>query len=128
MKPFLLLAALAAAVPAMAVMSAPTEAEAQVRVGRNNARSTPRPAPRPESRPSQTQAQQGGLSAEEQAELTRAEAELVQIDARIAEYQRLAETGALTDEGRARWGADMQRRATVQSTIDILVSLRDDTY
>lgn len=118
MKSLLFIAALATAAPAAFVA---TESAAQVLTGRNaasRANSAPRrrPPPPPPS----------GLTREEQAELRDAQAEVVAIDARLAEYQRLHQAGALTEDVRVRWEADVSRRAELTDTIEMLIELRDN--
>lgn len=119
MKYLLVFAALATAAPTAFVAS---EATAQVLTGRGsssraNAPSRRRPPPPPPT---------SGLSAAEEAELRNAQAEVAAIDARIVEYERLNADGSLTAETRARWEADLARRADLSDVIEVLISLRDE--
>lgn len=101
--PFLLAALLA--VPT--VMSAPSTADAQVRVGAGAQKRTP-PRPRPR------------LSEAEEDRLYAAQDEVAELDDKIAALQDASEAGALTEAQRQEWAAHNARRQEVQATIDQL--------
>lgn len=109
-----LVAALALAL-ATPVITLPTSADAQVRVGRGGASAARRPA----------RAQPPRLSAEEQDDLYAAQDMIADINAELADLERLgAEQGGLTDEQRAQIEAHTARRTEAQATVDRLVAKR----
>jgi hypothetical protein len=109
----ILVAVLAVAV-ATPVISIPTTSDAQVLTRRDRGASAARRAP---ARPR--------LSAEEQDNLYAAQDLIVDLNAELADLQRLgAEQGALTDEQRAQVEAHTARRTEAQATVDRLIAKR----
>lgn len=110
----ILVAVLAVALAAP-VISIPTTSDAQVLTRRDRgASSAPRRTPR-----------QPRLSAEEQDSLYAAQDLVADINAELAELERLgAEQGSLTDAQRAQVEAHTTRRTEAQATIARLVAKR----
>jgi hypothetical protein len=110
----ILVAVLAVAL-ATPVISIPTTSDAQVLTRRSGASSAARRAPRAQPR----------LSAEEQDSLYAAQDLIADINAELADLQRLgAEQGSLTDVQRAQIDAHTVRRTEAQATVDRLVAKR----
>jgi len=107
MKKLLIVLTLAITTPAMA---AP-----QVLVGRSGPRAS-RPAPPPV---------QHNLTVDEEYDLSDAQAQIVQIDAMIAELAAKERAGSLTAEDRVQWQAHFEQRAELQATVDRLIAKRD---
>lgn len=108
MKKLLIVLILAAATPAMA---AP-----QVLVGRNSRTSARRASPPPV---------QHNLTVDEQYDLSDSQAQIVQLDAMIAELSAQSQAGTLTAEQRAEWQSYYEQRQVLQARIDELVAKRD---
>src|SRR5215217_1628397 len=113
---FALIAALALAV-ATPVISLPTAADAQVRVGRGGGMAAARRTPR---------AQPPRLSTAEQDSLYEAQDLIADLDAEIAELERIGGTqeGGHTEEQRSQIDAHAARRAEAQTTADRLIAKR----
>lgn len=107
MKKLLIVLTLAIATPAMA---AP-----QVLVGRSAPR-VRRPAPPPV---------QHNLTVDEEYDLSDAQAQIVSLDARIAELSAQGQAGTLTAEGRAEWQSIFEQRMALQARVDELIAKRD---
>ena len=107
MKKLLVVLILAVATPAMA---------SQVMVGRNAPRATPSRSAPPT---------QHNLTVDEQYDLSDAQAQIVELDAMIAELSAQAQAGTLTAEGRTQWQAYYEQRVALQATVDRLVAKRD---
>lgn len=107
MKKLLVILILAVATPAIAMP--------QVLVGRT--RSGPRrPAPPPV---------QHNLTVDEEYDLSDAQAQIVQIDAMIADLSAQGQAGTLTAEGRAEWQSLFEQRVALQTRVDELIAKRD---
>lgn len=105
--PILLAALLATPV----VMTAPSPADAQVRVGAGAMNRTPsRPRPR--------------LSQAEQNRLDAAHDEVSELDVKIADLQDADTAGTLTEAQREEWRTHNDRRQELQETIDRLEAKR----
>lgn len=107
MKKLLIVLTLAIATPAMA---AP-----QVLVGRSAPR-VRRPAPPPVPH---------NLTVDEEYDLSDAQAQIVQLDAMIAELSAQGQAGTLTAEGRAQWQSYYEQRVVLQARVDELIAKRD---
>ncbi len=111
----ILVAVLAVAL-ATPVVSIPTSSDAQVLTRRDRGASSARRTPR---------AQPPRLSAEEQDSLYAAQDAIANINAELAELQRLGtEQGSLTEAQRAQVEAHTTRRTEAQATVDRLVAKR----
>lgn len=109
MKKLLVILVLAIATPAVALP--------QVLVGRGSSRSSARrPAPPPV---------QHNLTVDEEYDLSDAQAQIVQIDARIAELSAQGQAGSLNAEGRAEWQSLFEQRTALQTRVDELIAKRD---
>ena len=98
----------------LAAFVTPTLAMSQVRVGRSVPRSS-RAAPPPV---------QHNLTVDEEYDLTDAQAQIVQIDARIAELSAQGQAGTLTAEGRAEWQSLYEQRGELMARVDALIAKR----
>ena len=102
---------LAALLAAPVAMSAPSSADAQVRVGSGAMKRTP-PRPRPR------------LSEAEQDRLYAAQDEVSELDVKIADLQDADTAGTLTEAQREEWRSHNTRRQELQETIDRLEAKR----
>lgn len=109
MKKLLIILTLAIATPAMA---AP-----QVLVGRSAPRARPAPPP----------PVQHNLTVDEEYDLSDAQAQIVRIDAMIAELAAKGQAGTLTAEDRVQWQSYFEQRVSLQARVDELIAKRDAT-